>query len=342
MRPKTVASVAALLAMAAPMISLAATDVVMFANGDRLTGEVKSLERGILRFKTEATDTISIEWDEVAFLQSDQNIQVETEAGTRFLGHLTVALEEGRVIVETDSGPVDLHAARVVLMTPIEATRIDAIDGDITAGYNFAKASQVQQFQMGLDVNFRTEIREWSLAIDAVTSDSEDNESSQRATLDLNYTRFWPNRWITGAVIRLDRNDELELDLRTSIGAGGGRILRQTNSTTLQLVGGLQVSRENVSGAVDDEDTIEAFGSLSWDWFRYDTPELDLSTNLSVFPNLTDTGRVRAEFDVKLKWEIIEDLFWQLSFYDSFDSDPVVVDAEKNDFGVNTSLGWEF
>lgn len=34
--------------------------------------------------------------------------------------------------------------------------------------------------------------------------------------------------------------------------------------------------------------------------------------------------------------------FWQLSFYDSFDSDPVAEGAEKNDYGVDSSLGWEF
>ena len=39
---------------------------------------------------------------------------------------------------------------------------------------------------------------------------------------------------------------------------------------------------------------------------------------------------------------MIEDLFWELSFYDSYDSDPVVLGAEKNDYGVNTSLGWDF
>ncbi len=69
-------------------LTYADTDVVIFKNGDHLTGEVKSLERGRLRFKTEATDTIGIEWDEVAYLSSDQNIQVETILGTRYLGHL--------------------------------------------------------------------------------------------------------------------------------------------------------------------------------------------------------------------------------------------------------------
>jgi len=325
-----------------PVIAADKTDVVTFVNGDRLTGEVKSLERGKLRFKTAATDTISIEWDDVAFLKSDQNIQVETENGDRYLGHLSVATEQKRMIVETGSGPVDLDAEQIVLMTPIEAKGINRLDGDITAGYNFAKASEVQQIQFGLDMDFRTETRIFGLEIDAVMSNSEDNESSQRQSLAIEYTRLRPHRWITGAKIRLERNDELGLDLRTSIGVDGGRILRQTNNVTLQIVGGFQVSRENVSGDLSDEDTLEAIATLNWDWFRFDSPELDLSTSLQVIPNLTDTGRVRAEFEIKLKWEIVEDLFWQLSLYDSFDSDPIVVDAEKNDYGIITSLGWDF
>ena len=142
--------------------------------------------------------------------------------------------------------------------------------------------------------------------------------------------------------MNLDRNDELGIDLRTSVGAGGSRILRQTNSTNLALEGGLMVSRENVSGGVSNEDTVEAFGTMSWDWFRYDSPELDLSTSVQVIPNLSEGGRVRGEFDIKLKWEMIEDLFWELSFYDSYDSDPVVVGAEKNDYGITTSLGYDF
>ena len=67
----TVALIASLISIAMPAVAADATDIVIFDNGDRLTGEVKSLERGRLRFKTDATDTISIEWDNVAFLKSD-------------------------------------------------------------------------------------------------------------------------------------------------------------------------------------------------------------------------------------------------------------------------------
>ena len=246
------------------------------------------------------------------------------------------------MVVATADGPVELEIGVVVILAPIEAKGFDRFDGDITAGYNFAKASEVQQFQLGLDMDFRTETRIFGLEIDAVTSDSKDNEASQRKSFKLNYTRLRPNHWINGAVIRLDRNDELGLDLRSSIGISGGRILRQTNATNLMLTGGLQLSRENVSASVSDEQTLEAVLTLVWDWFRYDTPELDLSTNFQIIPNLTDTGRVRSEFDIKLRWEMVEDLFWELSVYDSYDSDPVLDDAEKNDYGIVTSLGWEF
>jgi hypothetical protein len=336
------AVIAVQIALSTSVFAAEKTDVVIFSNGDRLTGEIKSLERGKLRFKTDATDTIAIEWDEVAFLSSDQNIQVETEAGVRHLGHLSRTDDQAQLTVATDAGPVSLEMQHIVLMTPIEEKGIDRLDGDVSVGYNFAKASEVQQFQFSADLDFRTETRIFALEADAVQSDSEDNDSSQRQSLDLTYTRLRQNRWLTGAVIRLDRNDELGLDLRTSVGIGGGRILRQTNNTTLQLTGGVQLSRENVSAGVADEDTVEAFGSLNWDWFRYDTPELDLSTNLQIFPNLTDSGRVRAEFDISLKWEMIEDLFWELSVYDSYDSDPVLLDAEKNDYGIVTAIGWEF
>ena len=39
------------------------TDVVILVNGDRITGEVKALEKGILSYSTDSIGTISIEWE---------------------------------------------------------------------------------------------------------------------------------------------------------------------------------------------------------------------------------------------------------------------------------------
>ena len=330
--------------MAVSSLAVAAddTDVVLFDNGDRLTGEIKSLERGKLRFKTAATSTISIEWDDVAFLRSDQNIQVETENGIRYLGHLSATADKKQIVVETESGPVDLEISRVILMTPIEERGLDRIDGEVSAGYNFAKADDVTTTHLGVDVNYRTESRILSLELDALFSDSSTNEPSQDLGLGLEYRRLLANRWFAGGILSFDRNDELGLDLRTSIGGGAGRIIDQSNNSSLSLIGGLMLSRERVGANVADENYLEAFATLTWDWFQYDTPELDLTTSLQIIPNLSDSGEFRGEFEVKLKWEIVEDLFWALALTDSYDSKADVAGGENNDYSIITSLGWDF
>ena len=61
--------------VAVSQIASASTDVIYFHNGDRLTGKIKSLERGKFRFKTDATGTISIERDDIAYLNGDSVVQ---------------------------------------------------------------------------------------------------------------------------------------------------------------------------------------------------------------------------------------------------------------------------
>ena len=354
---KTMALIAALTTISMPAIAADNTDIVIFDNGDRLTGEFKSLERGRLRFKTDATDTITIEWDNVAFLKSNQNIQVETEDGVRYLGRLSATTDGKRIVVETSSGPVGLETVHVTLMTPIEERGLDRIDGDISAGYTFAKAKEVKTTYLSTDLSYRTESRVLMLEYDTLVTDSneDDNEdddegASEDLSLALEYRRLLANRWFAGGVVRFERNDELGLDLRTSVGAGGGRILRQSNNSSVSLTGGLFVSREET--LVQDialqaeetvvEDYLEASVTLEWDWFRYDTPELDLTTSLQILPNLTDSGEYRGEFEIELKWEIIEDFFWSLAVTDSYDSKVQELEGEKNDYSIITSVGWDF
>jgi len=337
----------------AQALAIENTDVVTFDNGDRLTGEIKSLERGRLRFKTDATGIISIEWDDVAFLKSDRNLQVETAEGIRHLGHLSATAVGKRIVVETGSGPVDLDLDNVILMAPIEERGLDRIDGDISAGLNFAKAEEVAYTNLSVELNYRTESRIMTLDYDSQVTDTgeDDVKPSQDLSLDLEYNRLLPNRWLAGGMVSFERNDEQGLDLRSSVGVGGGRYLLQSNDASVLLSGGLLLSREERTEEpllpdLDDdtvvEDYVEAFVELRWDWFRFDTPELDLTTTLQVIPNITESGEYRSELEVKLKWEIIEDFFWSLSLTETYDSKVLETEGEKNDYSIITAIGYDF
>ena len=62
------------------------TDIVILNNGDRVTGEIKSLEAGLLELKTDTMGTIRIEWRFISELISDKNQSVEVTDGRRWLG----------------------------------------------------------------------------------------------------------------------------------------------------------------------------------------------------------------------------------------------------------------
>jgi hypothetical protein len=141
-----------------------------------------------------------------------------------------------------------------------------------------------------------------------------------------------------------ESNDELSLDLRTSLIAGGGRILRQSNRHRIEVMGGLALTNENstVTGQEDpSETTLEGVFAADMSWFRFDTPELDVTSQFLLFPSLSNTGEFRTSLDVDFRWEIISDLSWVFTLYHTHDSDPPSLGSE-NDYGITTSLGWEF
>lgn len=341
---KAVAVLSILIAMhASPAQAAPKTDILIFENGDRLTGEIKSLHRGYLDFNTDATGTIKIEWDKVAQLISNQNIQVEMSSGARYFGKLIKPAEDHRLVVKTVDGPQMLDPLRVITMEPIEGKGLQALDVDVSLGYNFAKANGVKQGNVGVNASHRTRQRILTLTASTVISDSGTQDASERKNLGLQWTRLWRDRWTTSGNLTLDQNDELGLNLRTSVGFGGGRFLIQSNSMLLNLEAGLQVSNENLVATEEDTQSVEATFTGSWDWFMFEDPELDWSTNLQLIPSITEKGRVRAEFDTALKWEVINDLKWQLSFYASYDSQPQSEAANATtDYGVNTNLVYEF
>jgi hypothetical protein len=227
-------------------------------------------------------------------------------------------------------------------MTPIEGRGRARLDIDVSLGYNFAKAGGVETGNFGVNMDWRSRVRIESLDFATTLSNSDTQAASRRTNLGLQHTRLFKNRWFGTGNVTLDQNDELGLELRTSLGVGVGRYFVQSNAMLLSLEGGLQVSRENQTAIEEDIDSLEATFTVVWDWFLFDDPELDWSTKIQIIPSLTESGRVRSELSTDLKWELIGDLKWGVSFYGSLDNQPKDTDGESSDYGVNTSLTYEF
>lgn len=319
----------------------AKTDIVYLKNGDRVTGEVKNLERGLLQFKTDHMGTLFIEWEDILEIVSDTGQVVELVNGQRFYGPLAKAADENMVAVKTDQGTVGMSTGDVVTMYPSQAGFWNRLDLSAKLGFSWDKGSQVGRYNVGVDAEYRHPnfITRANFNTEITTQQGRDN--TKRANLSAEHLRFRPNKKFTDVFASLDRNNELGLDLRALLGVGYGWVPVRSNSNWFSLTAGLDVNREIPTNG-DAETNLEAVGKLSYDYFRYNSPQRRLSTSLIVFPSLTDFGRWRADFNTEFRLEFISDLFWVMEVYASFDSQPISEDASNSDYGVTSSLAYKF
>jgi len=318
------------------------TDVVEFKGGNRLVGELKHLDRGKLYFKTDATETISIDWAEVTALITKQDLRVILRNGFRHYGALVAAASPGMLAVSSAGEIIEVPLLDTTNVDPMEHTIWDRLDIDVSTGYSFTKATEVTQFNFDSEIRYETADRLRELDLSTQSTSSTEAKQSVRNTATYETMKLHDDLWVTGWIAGFEQNDALALDYRLSSAFGGGRRFFTHPNRRIRLFGGLQLNEEKFDGG-DSEASLESVFVGTFDWFQFGEPELDLSTTLSVFPSLSDFGRVRAQLDISLKWEIFKDFYWALSVFDDYDSDPQSQNADSsttNDYGVMTSIGW--
>jgi hypothetical protein len=333
------ALVACLLAAAGPAWA-ADPDVVLLRNGDRIHGEIKSLQYGRLELSTTSMGTIYVEWDKVAGLTSRMFYEIELTDGSRYFGSLEPAgADMLGVTLEGQITPLSL--ARVVRIRLIKSSFWDRIDGSINLGANYTKSSGIGQGSLSVSLRTRRRAFEFSSDFSTTITVQPDQPDQARTAFNVSYLKLMRNRWFVPATGKLERNTDLGLDLRSSAGGGIGRYFVQTNRSLLGTAGGLLVNREN---AVEGETTtnIEAFLSATYEFFTYDTPKTSLDMAFGLFPSLNVGGRYRTDFSLTLSREVVKDFTVGVTAYDSYDSKPPEGSLSTHDFGISLTIGWTF
>jgi len=316
------------------------TDLVFLKNGDRMTGEIKQLSRGILQLKTNDIGTLNIEWEDVDSLSSVYQFRIEDGLGDKYFGSIFLH-HNGMLEVIHEGASVMTSGIGVVEITPLEASFWQRLDGSISIGFSYTKATSIAQLNSDFNVRYRTPLRQIILDASNIATSQDDEESTRREDLSLTYNRLFKGRWFATVAGGAQTNDELGLDLRVLFAPGAGLDLVQTNHNTMTATAGLSANREwsaNSDGAYN----LETFLGLEHSLFRYDYPKTDITLDATVYPSLTTSKRYRTEIDVSASREIVKDLTIVLTFYHSYDSHPLDPDAHKTDYGLVSSLGWTF
>ena len=320
------------------------TDLIYLKNGDRITGEVKNLERGRMMVKTDNIGTLYVEWDAIDRIVTDKTLEVALIDGRRVLGELaetgdsrTIAVEQGQVTERFDVD--DIVAIDQVL---VDRSFWNRLDGKIGLGLNYTKGSDVGQVFFTGNTKFRQPKSEYLLNWTTILTSNGTGNDSRRGNLGGAYRRILEDRWFWTALANYDRNDELGIQGRVSAGGGGGRVLRQRKGFQATVVAGAVATRENTLAEGENDTNIEGIFVGDIALFKFTVPKTDFRTTLTIWPSLTDWGRVRGNLDATLGQHVFtSDFALELTAYLTYDSSPPT-GGEKEDYGFITSLNYTF
>jgi Protein of unknown function, DUF481 len=336
-------SVCLVLLICANAAAAAKTDVVYLRNGDRITCEIKNLERGRLKVSTDSMDTVYIEWVHIARIVSSEHFVVELQDGSRLNGFLADTDTEKGLLVRNDGGERLLDMQEVVWLDPLKlsSAHLQRWDGSASLGFDLAKANHATSLSASFDAHHRAETFIINLDASLYSSHQDTAPDSIRTNVGGAYRGLLKDRWFWVALGSGERNDEQGVNLRTLVGGGYGRYFIQTGKTLWSLYGGISANNEQRAGSESPTNSVEGFMSMDYEYFTYDTPKTSLSMKLTAYPSLTESRRIRASAEFAMRRELIKDFYVGLSYYYSYDSVPPDVGA-KDDYGVVTSLGYTF
>jgi putative salt-induced outer membrane protein YdiY len=321
-------------------------DVVILKNGDRMTGEIKELQRGELRFKSDyMAEAVRLDWARVQSLESKSTFMIWLVDGKLITDVMrllpTNSDEVANFIIGTAKESIKVPQLDVIRITPADRRFWTRLEGSVDFGFSFTSGNDQYQTHLAATTTYRTGDHSFAASIDSSFSGQPQGESSRRNQFTFDYRKQLSARWYAGGLFDLLRSDQQSLNLRTSVGGLIGRNLKQTERTRLSVFGGVVGTREHYSASAGQPRTTNADGLAGVDFLTFRFSKTDIRSRFSLFPSLTTPGRMRMQATSDLSIKIVKDLWWGFHVYENFDSQPPVR-ADKNDLGVTTSLGWKF
>lgn len=313
-------------------------DSVRLRNGDQITGEVKSLSLGLLKYSTDDLGTVYIEWDKVTRISTVTVLEVQRRSGDKVYGRLRQGPVNGTIVL----GDVTIPLSDIVTLTPIEGKLLARLNGYVDIGFSYQKSHSTVQLNNDAMIRYRGPTTETAMQITTFFENRDDAAETSRLSTAFTERFLLPHRYSTGVVIGYDQNNELDLAGRSRVVGFGARTLAETNRIQFRVTGGLVVQRERYLSTDSTSSGVEALAGASFRAFRYDRPKLDVSMTSEAFPSLTIRGRVRWQNDIRASYELKKDFMLSVTLFDSFDSKPQSADAPRNDFGTTFAIGWSF
>jgi hypothetical protein len=314
-------------------------------NGDHLTGEIKGLNAGVLYMSMQyILGTSSVEWSNVARLESKQLFLVKTEDGSVYTGTLNTADTSSSrpmeiAVVET-SGKEVINSARIVEMDTTSSKFLQRFNGSINTGIIYSKGNQSTQYNLGSEISYPRPRWGAEGSYNSTLSSSTGVTASTRNQLNAQAFRLlrWDNWFYTGLGSFL-QSSEQGIVRQTTFGGGVGRYLKNSNAARVSLVGGLVGQNTIYQSNIVTQNLGSGLIAANLQFFRFN--KTNGSIQAVLMPAVSEPGRLKFNMNASYYIKLTGNLSWTASFYGNWDNRPPN-GLSGSDYGSSSGLSWTF
>ncbi len=317
-------------------------DSLIFTNSNYVVGEVKGMDKGVLKIETPFSDSdFAIEWEGIKELYCKTYFLITLSDGRRFNGTIETPSLGNIKITESDGTETEASHNDVVYMDDVDKGFWSQLYASIDIGLDLTKANNFSQISMRSTLGYRAQ--RWNLdgTFNTLNSTQDDTEDIQRSDGGVGFSYFLPKDWYLVTSVDFLSNTEQKLDLRSTAKAGLGIYVIRTNAKYWGFSGGVNYNHENFSSDDADRNSMEGFFGTELN--LYDIGDLNLFTKLVAYPSFTESGRWRTDFNIDTKYEMPfdDDFYIKIGLTVNYDNQPVA-EASQTDYVFHTGFGWEW
>lgn len=313
-------------------------DEVVLIDGTRIVGRVKTLDAGRLTIVGETIGELHLPFSRVLSITTDEDREVVLADGSARRVRFELRGESVEIVGATGREPVSLAQVQAIDPPPPEPPVTHegniTLSGKVTDGNTRQKKVTANaEYVRRTKENRLTVLADWNYAQDF--GELTERNASLRGKVD----HFFDERLFTYANASGRRDDFADLDLRSTLGAGAGYQLLDSDTCKYYEELGISYVDDRFDVAEDDDYATARFsGKLDW---AFDPDRVTIFHFHEVFLGLEDTDDLLVDTQSGVRLTLLKDFYASIQLNYKWDNTPAE-GKRREDVELLLGLGYSY
>ena len=317
-------------------------DTLVFFNGQVLVGDVRGGAFGEITINDVDFKILQVKQYKIKWLTANNMFRLETNEKEEYIGRMEKSGKDGWVNIILDNGDTLFRKITdISQIIAIEKRFLEALDGSVTAGFSYAKSSDIGQTNLSATVHYATNKYDYLLSAAMNGSIDSSKYSRDREDVGLFVAKSLGPAWFAAVSLNYQRNLELAIARRYQELIGGGNKIFVRQHWMLLVTSGIAFNQEKSTAGVSSGTLLEIPVGIRFNFFKYRQPNIQINSTQTVFFSLSQRGRKRFNSNTSFSWELIKNFRININPYLTYDNQPPEGNSNY-DYGASIGLTLTF